>query len=122
MARSAMAALLPRQWPEHARTAVLHAVSLASTAATIVRGRWSQRGHRADLDAQDEVALLREELRIKDDRMARLVAARRPHYQPPSRMAILELRARRGWSLQGSGPAIPGRAEDRGLLDETLGR
>ena len=42
---------------------------------------------------------LREELRIKDARMAHLPAHRRPHYPPMERMAILELRAARGWSL-----------------------
>ena len=47
---------------------------------------------------QDEIVLLSEELRIKDDRMARLVACRRPHYRPMSRVAILELRRLRGLS------------------------
>ena len=48
---------------------------------------------------QQEVALLREELRIKDARMAHLPPHRRPHYPPMERMAMLELRAARGWSL-----------------------
>ena len=47
-----------------------------------------------------EVALLREEIRIKDVRMAQIPPPRRPHYPPTERMAILELRAARGWSLQ----------------------
>lgn len=45
-------------------------------------------------------ALLREELRIKDTRMAQITPQRRPHYDPYERMAILELRAARGWSLK----------------------
>jgi DNA-binding transcriptional regulator YiaG len=45
-----------------------------------------------------EVTLLHEEIRIKDGRMASLAAARRPHYRALSRMAILELRAVRGWN------------------------
>jgi hypothetical protein len=45
------------------------------------------------------VALLREEIRIKDVRMAQLDPRRRPHYPPTERMAILELRATRAWSL-----------------------
>jgi len=48
---------------------------------------------------QQEVALLREEIRIKDARMARIPPGRRPHYQPVERLAILELRAARCWSL-----------------------
>src|SRR5207245_10437914 len=49
---------------------------------------------------QQEVALVREEIRIKDLRMATIPAARRPHYRPTERLAILELRAARGWSLE----------------------
>ena len=40
-----------------------------------------------------------EEMRIKDARMLRIPAQRRPHYPPVERLAILELRAARGWSL-----------------------
>ena len=47
-----------------------------------------------------EYALLREELRLKDIRMAQIAPQRRPHYGPVERMAILELRAARGWSLK----------------------
>ncbi|MBI2378172.1 MAG: hypothetical protein HYV07_29490, partial [Deltaproteobacteria bacterium] len=46
-----------------------------------------------------ELALLREELRRKDARLARLDARKRPHYKPAERLAILQLRAARGWSL-----------------------
>jgi putative transposase len=38
-------------------------------------------------------------MRLKDARMARIAAHRRPFYQPTERLAILELRAARGWSL-----------------------
>jgi putative transposase len=48
---------------------------------------------------EQEIALMREEIHIKDARMARIPAGRRPHYQPTERLAILELRAARGWSL-----------------------
>jgi len=46
----------------------------------------------------EECALLREELRLKDQRIAQIPPQRRPHYGPLERMAILELRAARGWS------------------------
>ena len=45
-------------------------------------------------------ALLREEIRIKDTRIAQIAAQRRPHYGTYERMAILELRAARGWSVK----------------------
>lgn len=44
-------------------------------------------------------SLLREELRLKDTRIAQIAPQRRPHYGPVERMAVLELRAARGWSL-----------------------
>jgi len=37
-------------------------------------------------------------MRVKDARMAGIPAQRRPHYLPIERLAILELRAARGWS------------------------
>lgn len=47
-----------------------------------------------------EIGLLFEELRIKDARMERIDPQRRPHYPPTERLAILELRAARGWSQE----------------------
>jgi putative transposase len=46
----------------------------------------------------EEILLLKEDLRLKDARMSRIPAQRRPHYLPTERLAILELRAARGWS------------------------
>jgi len=46
----------------------------------------------------EELFLIKEEMRIKDARMAGIPAHRRPHYLPIERLAILELRAARGWS------------------------
>ena len=48
---------------------------------------------------KQETQLLREELRIKDTRLAKIDPRRRPYYPPTERMAILELKAARGWSL-----------------------
>jgi transposase InsO family protein len=48
---------------------------------------------------RQELALVREEMRIKDSRMLRIPAQRRPHYPPTERLSILELRAARAWSL-----------------------
>ena len=77
---------LPKGWPQHARSAILHVIALAHLAIIGARGRVSKatetRDHlRGKLDnARAEIALLTEELRIKDARMAHLEPRRRPHY------------------------------------------
>jgi transposase InsO family protein len=95
---------LPKGWPCHVRSAVLHVISLARLASASVRG-WAVNSPIARLrlaaqleQTRQEIALLREELRIKDARMAQIPPHRRPLYSPTERMAILELRAARGWN------------------------
>ena len=94
---------LPKAWPERARAAVVHVIALANAAMVCARGKAANTPRtatqlRAKLDnARTEIALLREELRIKDVRMATLDPRRRPRYRPTARMAILELRAARAW-------------------------
>ncbi len=96
---------LPKGWPRRVRSAVVHAVSMANVVFTITRSQAENHFNaRVRLQAENdrlrsEISLLREELRIKDARMERLPAQRRPHYPPVERLAILELRAARGWSL-----------------------
>jgi transposase InsO family protein len=107
MARSTppLALPLPKGWPKHVRSAVIHTISMAQVALTATRSwaanNWNARIRlKAENDRlRQEVSLLQEEIRIKDDRMRRIPAHRRPHYAPVERMAILELRAARGWSL-----------------------
>jgi hypothetical protein len=95
---------LPTSWPKHAKGATLHVVSLAYFVLSHVRGfAVNSPIHRVRLAAErdrldSEVALLREEIRIKDARMAALTPHRRPHYPPTERMAILQIMAARGWS------------------------
>ena len=96
---------LPRHWPAFVKSALLQAISLAHLAIVYTRG-WAAESvnHRVRLEARleqanAEIALLREEIRIKDGRMQAVPAQRRPHYPPIERMAILELKAARGWSL-----------------------
>ena len=96
---------LPKHWKKHVKSAILHVISLAQYATAYTRS-WAadSRNARVRLTAEkdrleQELALLREEIRIKDARMARLPAHRRPQYTPVERMAILELKAARAWSL-----------------------
>lgn len=97
---------LPAAWPKHVRSAVLHAISLAAAALTATRG-WAADHRRprvrllAEIERlEQELELLAEELRLKDARLSRIPAKERPHYPPVERLAILELRAARGWSLR----------------------
>jgi hypothetical protein len=100
---------LPKNWQGCVKSAVLHAIALAHYAIVYARA-WAADSinARVRLSAEndrlhEECALLREELRIKDTRIARIAPQRRPHYGPHERMAILELRAARGWSLKQTG-------------------
>jgi len=97
---------LPKSWGTRVESAILHILALAQYALTYSRS-WAadSTNQRVRLKAEcdrltQEVALLREEIRIKDARIAQLSPQRRPHYPPTERMAILELRATRGWSFE----------------------
>jgi putative transposase len=87
-------------------------MSLARYAAVSTRSWAADSGNaRVRLRAQlhrleEEVALLRAEMRIKDARMSVLAPHRRPHYPPAERLEILELKAARGWSLQQTAEAF----------------
>jgi len=98
-------ALLPKGWSRHGRSAVVHAISMSNVVFTVTRSHGENHFNaRVRIQAENdrlrrEVALLTEELRIKDSRMERIPPQRRPHHPPIERLAILELRAARGWSL-----------------------
>ncbi len=72
---------LPRQWTKHVKSGVLHAISLASVVLSFARARASGRRRlQVELEqAKAEIALLREELYIKDARWQRSRSRRRPH-------------------------------------------
>jgi transposase InsO family protein len=97
---------LPKGWKKQIRSAVLHVISLAQYATAYTRG-WAADStntrvrQKVEWDrANQELLLLREEIRIKDARLARIDPHRRPHYPPTERMAILQLKAKRAWSLE----------------------
>jgi len=103
---------LPKKWPKHVKSAVLHTISLASTVFTAAHG-WAARGAdrlvrlQAELEeARSEVALLREEMSVKDARFGRVHPQRRPYYRPIERMRILKLKATRGWSTRQTAAAF----------------
>ena len=97
---------LPRGWKRRVRSSVLHILALSHYTFTALLARAAlSKNRQVRLQAQidrlsQESALLQEELRIKDARMERVPPHRRPHYVPLERMAILELRAARGWSAR----------------------
>ncbi len=97
---------LPRGWAERVKSAMLNVIALAQYAVAYTRS-WAvdspiarQRLKAENDQLRQEVALLTEEIRIKDARMKRVDPQKRPHYMPTERMMILELRAARAWSAQ----------------------
>jgi hypothetical protein len=94
---------LPENWPEHVKTGIIHVISLVQIALTVARARSKKRGAVARLQAKveeqaGEISLLKEELSLRDLRMARVKPRRRPHYRGVERLKILALKAARGWS------------------------
>jgi hypothetical protein len=103
---------LRRGWSSRVKSAILHVISLAQFTAAYTRG-WAANSIntrirlKTELDrALQDKALLREEMCIKDVRMARIAPHQRPLYPPTERMAILEVKAARGWSLEQAAKAF----------------
>lgn len=104
---SQRSAPLPRGWSKHVKSGLLHAISLASMALTISRTRRARSRLATELErADNEIALLKEELAIKDARWNRLPSRRRPHFTPTQRMRILQLKTARGWSCEQAAEAF----------------
>ncbi len=97
---------LAKSWPATVRSAMIHVIALARFATIHTQSRAANHlNERVRLKAENnrlhaEVLLLQEEIRIKHARMERIDAHKRPRYPSTERMAILELRAARGWSQQ----------------------
>ena len=103
---------VPKSWPACVQSAMLHVVSLAQYAIVHTRS-WAADSPNARVrlnvendQLQQDNALLREEMRIKDVRMACIPPHRRPYYPQTERMDILEVRAARCWSLQQTADAF----------------
>ena len=74
---------LPKGWPASIQSSILHVISLAQFAAVYTRS-WAANSTnqrvrlKAELDrAREQIALLEDEIRIKDARMARIPASHR---------------------------------------------
>ncbi len=107
---------LPKDWTDTVRHAVLNIVCIVRIAMLAGREFLIREGDVADAHIhrlETEVALLREELRIVYARMKRIDLNRRLQYPPVLRMAILELRAMRGWSKAET-------ARHFGVTDDTI--
>jgi len=87
---------VPRKLPDNVKSAFLHAISFASAAFTCACGLAVKRKDKvkqllAELaQAYREIALLKEEMELKDNRFQRLSSHRRPYYRPTQRMQILQ--------------------------------
>ncbi|MBI2442070.1 MAG: hypothetical protein HYV35_11960, partial [Lentisphaerae bacterium] len=97
---------LPKTWSKNLKIAMINVISLAHAAITFSRSwcadspiRCVQLSGKLN-QARQEIALLREEKRIKDGRTVRIPPHHRPFYPPTERMAILALKAARGWNLE----------------------
>ena len=96
---------IPRGWNKRVQSAILQAISLGRHCFFLIVGRMANSPRALDPVVAEnerfrhEVELLREELRLKDARMARVPSHRRPQYSPTERLAILQLRAARGWNM-----------------------
>ena len=97
---------LHRGWTSKVKSGVLHVISLAHYSLAQARAVTHRHGDSEYERLLQEISLLREELRIKDARLAQLAPHRRYHYPPTERMAILELRAARDWSLEKTAQAF----------------
>ena len=93
-----------KPWPSQVRSSLLYAISLAHFTLIFTRS-WAANSLNARIRLKQDndrlrqgLTLLREEMRIKNSRMLRIPAQRRPHCPAAERLAILELRAARGWS------------------------
>ena len=92
---------LPKDWTANVQHSVLNVIGIVRIAMLAGREFLIQEDkpyvahiHRLE----SEVAMQREELRINGARTSRIDPHQRPQYLPTERMAILELRAMRGWS------------------------
>ena len=112
---------IPEVWPPLIRKAILHAMALARYTMLGVHAHihsgdsWDLRMASEVQRRDDEIAMLREELRITQTRLDKIPARNRPHFQRHERLAVLALKAARGWNLKQAAKAFA-------LCPETIAR
>ena len=92
---------LPKGWSKTARHAVMSVIGTVRIAMLVGRAALIKNGDVKEArihQLESDLAMTREELRINGARMKRIDPQRRPQYPPVERMAILQLRAMRGWN------------------------
>jgi len=91
-------------FPKNVRRLIVNIIALARASAVYSRALDAESPSvvmrmKTELgQTHTEIALLNDEIRIKDARMARIPPHQRPHYAPHDRFAILKHRAARGWN------------------------
>ena len=105
-----------RQWfalsrgrSKHVKASVLYAISLAATAPALARSRCARSRPERELERDDtDIALLKEELSIKDARWGRRSSRRHPQLTPTQRMCIPQVKTDRGrWCEQADDAFMP---------------
>jgi len=116
---------LPKGWSASVKSAVIHTIALAHYGIVFTRS-WAANcpiariRQAAQIDRfKADAALRTEQQRITDVRMASIPPHRRPQYPPTERMAILELKAARAWSLEQTAKAFLVTPRYDLLVDET---
>ena len=95
---------IPEDWPALVRKAVLHAVSLARLSMTALHSgihsgdSWDLRMASEIEQRDNEISMLREQMRIERSRLAKIPPKNRPHFPRHERLAILALKAARRWN------------------------
>ena len=111
---------VPSSWPRKVKSSILNVISLAHWVIIYTRSMCANSPQgtcpevlpkagsgtcpltnrlKGKLErARTEINLLKEGIRIKDSRMAKLHPRNRPYYTPYERMAILELKSIQGWN------------------------
>ena len=111
----------PRGWKKRVKRVLLNVISLGRVCTSVLEAEDAVssdpavRGSAEGEAQQREIRLFREELALKDARMGRVPARRRPHYSAIDRMRILELKAARRWS----GAEAAGHSEGGSMMHET---
>ena len=103
---------LPRGWPSRVKSAILHVISLAQFTIAYTRG-WAANSVNSRVRLKAERDRAQQEIALAPRRDAHQgcphgpdSAASTPLYPPTERMAILEVKAAREWSLEQTAKAF----------------